>query len=431
MASRLRKWMRISLFAIVATISLIIFVSNARLYAPVPDSSSTKEIAAEVLPQLEFIGHSLRQGAGHDMQKLFPEGYFFSYELYGLTWAGLARDGNDPAIRMRATSEAHWALSRIESQEGRAPFNASLRPRYGIFYAGWTTWLRGEILCMASPEERNSADVSQFRSACGEIADALDASPTPFLEGYAHQSWPCDSVVAVAALALHDRLFPPLYGGTIKRWLAESHKRLVGGFFPHRVDYLTGSALEPPRGSSQSIIQRFLPEIDPDFAREQYAAFRSQFVGHVLGAPGVREYAAGTSAAGDVDSGPLIFGISASASVVTIGAARIHGDEELARPLTQLSEGLGMPLALSGRKRYALGCLPIGDEFLAWSKTARSSTELPLSGAYSQVAGQGWRMGLHALSLGVIWVLLTPWWGRRLRAMLHRRRAEFVKFPLF
>lgn len=418
--------MRIFLFAIVVTISLTILVCNVRLHSPVPSSGSNTEIAADVLPQLEFIGHSLRQGAGHDMQKLFPEGYFFSYELYGLTWADLGRDVSDPAIRARARSEAHWALSQIESQAGRAPFDASLRPRYGIFYAGWATWLRGEILCLGSPEERDPRDVRQFRSACGEIAEALDASPTPFLEGYARQSWPCDSVVAVAALALHDRLFSPLYGATIKRWLAESHKRLASGLFPHRVDYVTGAAFEPPRGSSQSIIQRFLPEIDADFARDQYAFFRSQFVGHVLGAPGVREFAQGTSAAGDVDSGPLIFGISASASVVTIGAARIHGDEELARPLTQLSEGLGLPVAVAGRKQYALGFLPIGDEFLAWSKTARRSSESP-NGAYLPVTRRGWRMGLHGLSLGVVGVPYMPWWARRLRAIVRRRTSAVAE----
>jgi hypothetical protein len=240
MAGRFKKWMRVLLVAVAVTTSLIIIICNVRLYSSVPNSSLNEEVAADVLPQLEFLGNSLRQGAGHDMQKLFPEGYFFSYELYGLTWTGLGRVERRPAIRARAGTEARWALSRIESREGRAPFDARLRPRYGIFYAGWETWLRGEILGLEASEGRDSAEVNQFQSACAAIADALDASPTPFLEGYAHRAWPCDSVVAVAALALHDRLFPPLYRGTVSRWLTKSRARLVDGLFPHRVDYLTG-----------------------------------------------------------------------------------------------------------------------------------------------------------------------------------------------
>jgi hypothetical protein len=42
------------------------------------------------------------------MQEPFPEGYFFSYALYGLTWVDVGmRDG---APRDRALAEARWAL---------------------------------------------------------------------------------------------------------------------------------------------------------------------------------------------------------------------------------------------------------------------------------------------------------------------------------
>jgi hypothetical protein len=32
------------------------------------------------------------------------------------------------------------ALSRLDSAEGRAPFNRELTPAYGVFYTGWTIW---------------------------------------------------------------------------------------------------------------------------------------------------------------------------------------------------------------------------------------------------------------------------------------------------
>ncbi len=40
-----------------------------------------------------------------------------------------------------------------------------------------------------------------------------------------------------------------------------------------------------------------------------------------LAIPGVREYPRGINGSGDIDSGPLFFGISLSASTVTLGAA--------------------------------------------------------------------------------------------------------------
>jgi hypothetical protein len=85
----------------------------------------------------------------------------------------------------------------------------------------------------------------------------------------------------------------------------------------------------------------------------------------------------------------------------------------------QLSEGLVVPVTMLGRKRYALGFLPIGDEFLAWSKTAHPSGK----GIYPQVASRGWRMGLHGLSLGAIGLLFMPWWAKHLRAKFRRRRS--------
>jgi hypothetical protein len=188
------------------------------------------------------------------------------------------------------------------------------------------------------------------------------------------------------------------------------------------VDYATGQPLESARGSSQSIIQRFLPEIDAEFAREQYTLFRERFVGHVLGAPGVREYPIGISGNADVDSGPLIFGISASASVVTIGAARMHGDDALARPLMQLTEGLGMPVTIGGRKRYGMGLLPIGDAFVAWSNTAGYG-EAGSKAAYSPATGRGWRVGLHGLSVACIALLYLPFWMRRARRIFRRSRS--------
>jgi hypothetical protein len=321
--------------------------------------------------QLAFLRAALDKGAGERAQDQFPEGYYFLSALYGLTWVelGTRRPADDHALQ-----QARWALARLESPAGRAPFSPDLTPAYGVFYRGWTTWLRGGVLRLQPADRRDPAEVRRFEDDAAEIADAFDTQSSPYLEAYPGQAWPVDSTVAVASLRLHDSLLPPRYGGTVARWLAGVRQRLdpETGLLPHRVDAASGEPVEVARGSSQSVIHRFLVDIDAAFAREQYLRFRERFVVWPLGlGPAVREYPAGVDGPGDVDSGPLVAGVSLSASAVSLGSAAVNGDVALAAALNGVGELMGLPINTPWSKRYAFGALPIGDAFLAWSKAAR------------------------------------------------------------
>jgi hypothetical protein len=76
MAGRFKKWMRVLLVAVAVTTSLIIIICNVRLYSSVPNSSLNEEVAADVLPQLEFLGNSLRQGLAMTCRNCFRKGIF-------------------------------------------------------------------------------------------------------------------------------------------------------------------------------------------------------------------------------------------------------------------------------------------------------------------------------------------------------------------
>jgi hypothetical protein len=264
---------------------------------------------------------------------------------------------------------------------------------------------------------RAPAEAARFEADCRALAQAFERSPTPFLPAYPGQAWPVDSAVAIAALRLHDMLRPPRFGRTVARWRRAAHDRLdpATGLLPHRVDPETGQGVEGARGSSQGLIQRFLVEIDPAWGREQYALFRRQFVATVLGVPGVREYPGGTEGRSDVDSGPLIAGLSPSATVVALGAAMVHGDWALADPLLNAIEAFGLPLRWGGTKRYVLGQLPVGDAFLVWAQTARPWIAPTVTAPRPPVVSWGWRLPLHGLSLVLIALFWRPLWGRRWR----------------
>lgn len=115
-------------------VTLIALVAAWRLVAP-QDTTGVRR-------QLAFLRAQLDDGAAQEAQQLFPEGFFFLHALYGLAHVELGRTAADPAEDAR---EARWALAQLESPAGREPFDAGLTPAYGVFYQGWTNWLRGGV----------------------------------------------------------------------------------------------------------------------------------------------------------------------------------------------------------------------------------------------------------------------------------------------
>lgn len=358
-----------------------------------------------VVRQLTYLRAEIEGGADRAAQKQFPEGYFFLNVLYGLSWVQVGLD--DPVRSVDATAEVRWALDRLAATDGTAPFAESLQPQYGVFYAGWTNWLRGGLIALGHSD---AADLDTFTSKSVEIATAFRTASTPYLPSYPGQAWPVDSVVAIASLRQYDALVAPRFGQIARNWVTMAKTKLdpATGLLPHQVAPQPSGA----RGSSQAMIQRFLVDIDPAFARTQYEIFKDKFV---TGA-GVREYPKGTGGKGDADSGPLILGMSLSATVVTIGAARVHHDP-LADRLAREGELVGLPLTGLKTKRYLFGAVPIGDAFLAWSTSARPlvATEQPELGGNSG----WWRLPWLVL----LWLPALVLWGAlRLRHRGRRRR---------
>jgi hypothetical protein len=383
--------------AVIAT--LVAGVGTARLVLPWTDPTHG------VVKQLAFLRAEIDGGADRAAQKQFPEGYFFLNVLYGLSWVQVGLD--DPSQAPEATAEVRFALDRIASTDGTAPFDVSLRPQYGIFYAGWTNWLRGGLIALG---QSDAAEREQFSSKSVEIATAFRTAETPFLAAYPDQAWPVDSVVAIASLRLYDALVAPRFGQIARNWVTTAKTRLdpATGLLPHQAT----PQLSGARGSSQAMIQRFLVDIDPTFARTQYQLFKDKFVTGL----GVREYPKGTGGNGDVDSGPLVFGMSLSATVVAMGAARAHNDP-LGERLSRTGELVGLPVSGLKTKRYVFGALPIGDAFLAWSTSARPlvATGQPALGGESGL----WRLPW----LVVLWLpALLLWAGLRLRHRGRRRK---------
>ena len=338
---------------------------NGRLYAQ-PEHRPTYDATRA---QFTHLRAELDGGLGEQMQRLFPEGYYFSYALYGLSAVNVGLNETDPQAKTFLLEEARWAYEKLDTPAGYAAFPKDLSTEYGIFYNGWMNYLLAGILLLQDGD-LNEIEVARYRQESAEIAQAITKSESPFLQSYSGQAWPVDMFPAMVSLkALKAITGEETYEPLIADWLAETQNHLdpATGLIPHRTEPFVDSG----RATSQTLIVWLLAELDPELADETYRKFRQQFVTQRLGIPAVREFPQGDNRPGDVDSGPLITRVSLSATVVMLGAARVNGDDGLATAIYQEGEAGGWPFSWQGKRKYGLGILPIGEAFLLWAQTAR------------------------------------------------------------
>lgn len=383
--------------------------SQVNLRSPDPAAFTPDSVPPDTAEQLNWLREALDAGAGTAMQDQFPEGYVFTWALYGLSQVQLGlRYPTGAPQRISAESEARRALTMLQTPEAQRPFKKLNDPPLGAFYLGWTNWLRGGLLLLQVPNARKD-EVEDFKMACQIIANGLRRDG-PYMQSYPDKRWPADSVVAAASLQLHDSILRPRYASLLKTWLGQvEQSQDAKGLIPHAVGSHDGKRARPARGSSQALMLRFMYEIDPARARQWYRTVRQQFVTSRFGLPAMLEYPKGKEGPSDVDSGPLIAGASAPAMVVNIGTAMLLGDRPYVESMIPTIEMVGY--ALPG-KRYAFGMLPVGDAFLAWSKSARPLTRPARTETYSPVVSEWFRWPWHGVAL-LLLVLL--WIGPLLR----------------
>jgi hypothetical protein len=369
--------------------------------------SFVKTINEDELAQLNFLENELHnKAAGEQMQAIFPEGFFFVNVLYGLAYTDFVeKSGISPQSELgkKAEKEMTWAIGEINSEAGIVNFLDKLPLENGAFYKGWQSYLLGRKLQVSATKD--AALMLQFQSNCEAISRTISATNKPYLESYKGAAWPADNMMCLASLALHDRIFTPKYQAVIVNWMdrIKAHLDEKTGLIPHSFSLIYDKGIET-RGSSQSLMLSFLPKIDPVFAQKQYEIYKKQFVQEKIGLPAVREYRMGIAGGGDIDSGPVIWDVGGSASIVGVRAAAENGDFELSKNLRNSIEAFAFSTHFGNEKKYLFGQLPVIDAFMAWSNAAITPTTEPKTG------GGSWQFYLLSLLLSVPFC----WWVYRL-----------------
>ena len=371
-------------------VSFLLFFNFSLYYTPNFIKNENGVYNEDLYHQLQFLKQELHQkNAGKRMQDIFPEGFMFVNSLYALSWINFVKKVQpNTEIFKEAQTEIDWTIQQIYSEEATRIFNNSLPLEYGAFYSGWSNYVLGKSLYLQNEKgiELDSTYLFLFQKKCNEIDSVIQKSKTPYLESYRSQTWAADMVVCMASLQFYKEIFRESsskehqntikkFNQTTRNWIEKVKTRLdsTTGLIPHASEETQGFTDETARGSSQSLMLNFLPNIDSNFAQSQYDIYKKLFVEEHFGLNGVREYPKETKGEGDIDAGLMVLGIGGAASIVGQRAAAQNNDWTLYHELRNCIETFGATYTYNKKKKYIFGKLVMVDAFTAWSNSVEYS----------------------------------------------------------
>jgi hypothetical protein len=191
------------------------------------------------------------------------------------------------------------------------------------------------------------------------------------LETYPGETYPVDNSAAIASIALHAKAVHVEEPEIVHRWEAAVRRRYIdpGSGLLVQAAHRDG-ARDVARGSGTTLAAYFLSFMDSNLSLELHRAVQRSLSQDVLGFDVVREYPAGKSGRGDIDSGPLVFGLSVSATGFALAGCRIHQNQDCFERTLATATLFGAPVTRSGGHGYVSGG-PLGDAILFAMQTAQ------------------------------------------------------------
>jgi hypothetical protein len=230
-----------------------------------------------------------------------------------------------------------------------------------------SVFVDGEIALMLAVQqyvEPTDARADVLAARIDALIAALERGPIGSAESYPDECWTFCNTVALAAIRISDVALARDHAELLHGWADTARARLVDPATGLLVSSYTweGTTLDGPEGSSLWMVAHDLLLVDPELAREQWEAARTQLVGEAFGFAWAREWPDAAPGHADVDSGPVVPLLDASAGssgMLLLGAAAFD-DEPLFASLRRTLELAAFPIDRDDRRSYA-AATPVGD----------------------------------------------------------------------
>jgi len=306
------------------------------------------------------------------------EWLFGTSMMAGLGHAQLA--ATHPELREAQLRALEGAIERMLSPELRAfdraawgtdPLEDLGSPRAHAAYLGYM----GLVLSLHRWHVPASRFAALHDRIMAHLHHAVLESPIGLAQTYPGEVYPVDNAAIIGALALHQRTTGIDHRAVLDGWAARlpALRDAETGLLVQSVAPTSGRVVDGPRGSGTALAAWFLSFADAESSRSLYEAVRGHLRRDLLGFGAVREYPPGIDGRGDIDSGPVVLGVSISATGFTLAGSRIHGDAETFASLWATAYLFGAPVDRDGTRSFALGG-PLGDAMMFALLTARPAS---------------------------------------------------------
>ncbi len=255
----------------------------------------------------------------------------------------LARTGQWPHDDAR-DAVARLAATAVDPRF--RPFEAPAGP-YDHHNLYVTHWL---IVVTALAElEPLHVEAQRGPSLAAHLAEVSLAHPSGVARSFPSSvaRWPADQAATLYALARADATWgSDLHRGPLARYTdAVSRRESTVPGLP--VSEWTGQRpfADRPRGSALAWSVRYLADVHPETAHRWWESGKPVFRSEGLGLVGFREWPPDDDHPADIDSGPILLGMSAAATAFALGASRAVDDCETWHALAKTQDAVSQMAA--------------------------------------------------------------------------------------
>ena len=325
-----------------------------------------------------WTDHERRKKELENMQKLNPEWDFMSRTYFVLALANMAiRDPQKEEMFCEIIDAIIENTLAVEQKHGHTYFllgyaqsdNWALYPERSIFIDGEITLMMGARRLIQENHEYKVA----MQNRVQVMMERMKYSSVMSAESYPDECWMFCNTVALAAIRMMDALDGSNNSVFLRSWVQMAREKLshpktellISSYSIDGTPAPTGAC---PEGSTIFMSAHMLELVDPEFATNQYERAKQYLGGSLLGFGFAREWPDSCRGYPDIDSGPIIpfLGASASASGMAILGASAFDDQEYLEQLLRSLSFMGFPMEQNQQLQFQASN-PVGDAVLLYA----------------------------------------------------------------